>query len=341
MDINIKNNNMDELINKTDESEKKEEIKQDKKDIQEKKEKKLFSFKEFHKKYHKHLLILPVIFLIFSLGYMFYFYNSTGDYFYKDISLTGGTTVTVIGEMTSSSEIQSSLSEKLDDLNVREIYDLVSNERKAIILETKSDSETTRNVLEEYLGYRLNDENSSFEFSGSTLSQSFFKQLMTAILLAFIFMAIVVFIMFRNLVPSSVVILSAFADILMTLVTVNILGIQMSSGGIVAFLMLIGYSVDTDILLTTRLLKRHEGDLYKRVAEAFKTGITMTLTSLVAVSIALIIVNPFSIVLSQIFTIIVIGLFFDIFNTWITNLSLVEWYIEHLENKETGRGSSK
>ena len=53
--LNIKNNNMDELINKTDESEKKEEIKQDKKDIQEKKEKKLFSFKEFHKKYHKHL----------------------------------------------------------------------------------------------------------------------------------------------------------------------------------------------------------------------------------------------------------------------------------------------
>ena len=274
-------------------------------------------------------------------GYLFYFYNSTGDYFYKDISLTGGTTVTIIGKTAPSSVIQSSLSDKLEDLNVREIYDLISNEQKATVLETKSDSETTRNVLEEYLGYELNEENSSFEFTGSALSQSFFKQLIFAILLAFIFMTIVVFILFRNLIPSGVVILSAFADILMTLVTVNLLGIEMSSGGIVAFLMLIGYSVDTDILLTTRLLKRHEGDLYKRVAEAFKTGITMTLTSLVAVSIALIIVNPFSIVLSQIFTIIVIGLFFDIFNTWITNLSLVEWYIEHLENKETGRGSSK
>ena len=73
---------------------------------------------------------------------------------------------------------------------------------------------------------------------------------MIAILVSFIFMAIVVFIIFRNLVPSrSSYYLAAFADILMTFVVVNILGIKMSSAGIIALLMLIGYSVDTDILL--------------------------------------------------------------------------------------------
>ena len=160
-------------------------------------------------------------------------------------------------------------------------------------IETKTEGDTTKEVLEEYFGYELNSENSSFEFTGSALSKSFFNQLLIAILIAFIFMAIVVFIIFRTFVTSIAVIVSAFADILMTLSLVNILGIKMSSAGIVAFLMLIGYSVDTDILLTTRILKRSEGSLNERVLGAFKTGITMTLTSLLAIVFALIIVKSF------------------------------------------------
>ena len=103
---------------------------------------------------------------------------------------------------------------------------------------------------------------------------------------------------------------------------------EISSAGIVAFLMLIGYSVDTDILLTTRILKRHEGTLNERLSGAFKTGMTMTLTSLFAIVSALIVVKSFSVILTQIFTIISIGLVFDIFNTWVTNVSILKWYAE-------------
>jgi len=183
-------------------------------------------------------------------------------------------------------------------------------------------------ILEEYLGYELTSENSSFEFTGSTLSENFYQQLLVAILFAFVFMGIIVFILFRTFVPSVAVIISAFADIIMTLVVVDLFGIKMSSAGIVAFLMLIGYSVDTDILLTTRLLKRSEGSLNQRIYGAFKTGMTMTLTSLMAVIVALLIVQSFSIVLTQIFTILSIGLIFDMFNTWVTNVSILKWYME-------------
>ena len=54
----------------------------------------------------------------------------------------------------------------------------------------------------------------------------------------------------------------------------------------------------------------------------------MTLTSLFAMGLALVVVSSFSVVLTQIFTIVVIGLGFDIFNTWITNVSILKWYIE-------------
>ena len=114
----------------------------------------------------------------------------------------------------------------------------------------------------------------------------------------------------------------------MTLALVDLLGIKMSGAGIVAFLMLIGYSVDTDILLTTRILKRGDYPLNTRIFKAFKTGITMTLTSLLAISFALIVVKSFSNILTQIFTILIIGLSFDILNTWITNVSILKWYVE-------------
>lgn len=282
---------------------------------------------KFHDKNYKLLLLIPVALLLFSLVYMGVFYSKNQDFIHKDISLTGGTSVT-INDKINIVDLKEALSEKLENINTREIYDIISREQKAIIIETKSSTTKTKEVLEEYLGYELNEENSSFEFTGSTLGESFYQQLLIAILFAFIFMAIVVFIIFRTFVPSAAVIISAFADILMTLVLVNILGIQMSSAGIIAFLMLIGYSVDTDILLTTRILKRDEGSLNKRIFGAFKTGTTMTLTSLLAVIFALIVVSSFSSVLTQIFTILAIGLGFDLLNTWITNVSILKWHVK-------------
>jgi len=283
--------------------------------------------KNWHDRNYKLLLLIPAILLVFSFVYVGVFYQTHGDIFYKDISLTGGTTLT-IQEKIDVNKLKEDLSDKLEDLNVREIYELITGEQKAVVLETKASVTATKSVVEDYLGYELTEENSSIEFTSSIFSENFYRQLLIAILIAFVFMAIVVFIIFRTFVPSIAVIISAFADILMTLVLVDILGLKMSLGGIIAFLMLIGYSVDTDILLTNRILKRSEGSINERAFGAFKTGMTMTLTSLLAFTIALIIVSSFSMILTQIFSILVIGLGFDILNTWITNISIIKWYAE-------------
>ena len=296
---------------------------------EQKQEKNKFSarFEKFYDKKYKLLLLIPLSLLLFSFIFMTFFYSQNQDFIRKDISLTGGTSVTINGDIDAA-DLKQALSEKLEDISTREIYDLISREKLAVIVETTSDGEKTEQALEQYLGYQLTEENSSFEFTGSNLSESFYKQLLIAILVAFFFMAIVVFIIFKTPLPSVAVIFSAFADILMTLVVVDILGIKVSSAGIIAFLMLIGYSVDTDILLTTRILKRDEGSLNYRIFGAFKTGVTMTLTSLFAVLFALFVVGSFSSVLTQIFTILSIGLAFDLLNTWVTNTSILKWYME-------------
>lgn len=289
--------------------------------------------KDFHDKYYKLLLIIPLILLLFSLIYMINFYNKNQDFIYKDISLSGGTTITLY-EKIDIHKINFDLSNKLDDFSVREISDLITQEQKAVIIETKSSGEEARQILEEYLGHTLTEENSSFEFTGSTLSNAFYKQLLIAILFSFVLMSIVIFIIFRNFIPSLTIILCVVADILFTLVSVNLLGIKLSTAGIVAFLMLIGYSVDTDILLTNRILKRSDGSLNQKILGAFKTGITMTSTSIIAVIVAFFITKSISSSLAQIFIIMFIGLSFDIFNTWLTNVSILKWYVLHKERNK-------
>ena len=286
---------------------------------------------KFHDKNYKKLLLIPLILLLFSFIYMFTFYSNNNDIIYKDFSLTGGTSITISGEINAL-KLEQTLSDKLDEVSTREIYDLVTREQTALIVQTKTDTEEAKEIIEDYSGFKLTNENSSFEFIGSTLSNNFYKQLSMAVLMAFFFMGLIVFFIFRTFVPSLAVIVSAFADIFMTLTLVNLLGIQMSSAGIVAFLMLIGYSVDTDILLTNKVLKGHDGTLNQKIFGAFKTGITMTLTSFLAILFALIVVSSFSPLLTQIFTVLVIGLGFDILNTWITNVSILKWYVKKNEN---------
>lgn len=294
----------------------------------------LQSTKNRYDRHYKLTIIIPALMLIFSIFYLINFNSKNNDIIYKDISLTGGTEFTVIDKKADIELLKDSLEQQFSDISIRKISELRTGAQKGFILETKAAPEEMKPILEDYLGYELNQDNSSVEFSGAALSTGFYQQLRFAILIAFVFMAIVVFLVFRTFVPSFAVVLSAFADILMTIVTVDIFGINLSIAGIIAFLMLIGYSVDTDILLTSRLLKRKEGTINMAIWDAFKTGITMTLTSIAAVGASLIIIYNLSDTLRQIFTIILIGLFYDILNTWLTNAPLLRWHLERKEVKK-------
>ena len=58
----------------------------------------------------------------------------------------------------------------------------------------------------------------------------------------------------------------------------------------------------------------------------------MTFT-LIAVAAGLFVVYSYASVLNQIFTILLIGLSFDLINTWITNAVILKWF---LEKKQVG-----
>ena len=171
----------------------------------------------------------------------------------------------------------------------------------------------------------------SFRAVGPSLSQQSLTQVYYALAFAFLFMSITVFIIFRNLIPSLAVIFAAFSDIIIAVGGMSLLGIPLSLASVGALLMLIGYSVDTDILLTTRVLKRREGTINERAKDAMKTGFTMAaaaIGSMVALYLVVRFFMPYAQVLDQIASVLIIGLVADVLATWLFNLGVLRWYME-------------
>jgi len=144
---------------------------------------------------------------------------------------------------------------------------------------------------------------------------------------AFAGMSVLIFVMFRSFVPSIAVVASAFSDVMIPLAMMNLLGIDLSLGTIAALLMLIGYSVDSDILLNNSILRR-SGNFYESTSRAMRTGVTMTLTSIAAMAVMTVLAWLFGIqIMTAIGLILVIGLLADLMNTYLLNVSLLRWHV--------------
>lgn len=265
----------------------------------------------------KQLVIIPLVLLVISIVLLSLNMINTGMPVTPGIDFSGGTAVTVITPDTRE-QIQSTFS----GYPLIDISEGVNNGKflKFSSMDDVKFRSLTSLISQKYPDAKIDQIGESF---GKTLQY----QAVIAIIFSFIGMAIVIFLAFRTFVPATAVVLSAFADMVMTAATMNIVGIPLSLGTVAALLMLIGYSVDSDILLTNRVLKR-QGKLNEKLSGAFTTGIIMTSTTLAATA-ALFIVSWFGSVqiLMEISAVLLIGLVFDIMNTWLTNVGILKWYV--------------
>ncbi len=192
--------------------------------------------KEIYEKQYKKLVIIPIAILIFAFGVIAYTYISTGDFVNKGVSLKGGSTIT-INTAVGVPDLESSLKAKFpnSDISVRSLTSL----GKTIGIAVDSDLQESKGIatLLQAVGEKIDLKENKYgvEVIGSSLGSSFFKQTMVAMLLSFLLMAIVVFIYFRNFIPSLVIVICAFSDIICTLAVFNLTGIKLTTGGIAAF----------------------------------------------------------------------------------------------------------
>jgi len=262
------------------------------------------------------LVAIPLVLLIISLIMLASTMAATGMPVTPGIDFSGGTAVTII---TSDSREQ--LQSTFAGYPLNDIGDV--NNGKFLKFGTMDDAKYQS--LSQMISQKYPD--AKIDQIGESFGKSLQYQAVLALIFSFIGMAIVIFLSFRTFIPSIAVVLSAFADMVMTAAVMNIVGIPLSLGTTAALLMLIGYSVDSDILLTNRVLKR-QGKLNDKLMGAFHTGIIMTSTTLAAAT-ALFVVSWFGSVqiLMEISAVLLIGLVADILNTWLTNVGILKWYV--------------
>ena len=273
---------------------------------------------------HKILIAVPIILALLSLVLIGFNGLEQG------VDLKGGSQaeLQLLGSVTPT-ELENTLDAKLNTNNIKVTSN--GNNKVTVELENNINSSTFTSALDGKAKVI------SYNEIGPVLSEEAMGQIYIAMIFAFLFMAITVFIVFREPVPSVAIILAALCDILIALGGMSILKIPLSIASVGALLMLIGYSVDTDILLTTRLLKRREGTVEERAKNAMYTGLTMSFAAIAAMGILYIVtilVMPEATTLSNISAVLVIGLIGDILSTWLMNLGILKTYIDWRQSKK-------
>lgn len=279
---------------------------------------------DFYHKKHKQLIYIPILILLFAILGIAISYFTTGEVIHKGVSLSGGIVATADVPLDIESVEQQLLAEFPDaEFTVSILQN--GGEQAGVIVETNiQDRRAFETVFSQITG--VPPDEMTIEQTDSAFGADFFSSLIRGVIVAFILMGAVVYFTFRKWTPALTVVLCVFADLVVTLGVVSLLGIKLSSAGIAAFLMMIGYSVDTNILLSWRMVKQIKEPIDVRIAGAAKTGLLMTATTMGALIVGIIFTN--SPVIAQILSILLIGLVADVINTWLLNASILRRVVE-------------
>lgn len=272
----------------------------------------------------RQLAAIPLTILAISLLILAFTFASSGAPVKLGMEFKGGTMVSV-----STEESVQSIELKYSDYPITDVRQAGTR----VIMQfgpmgNELQQELVSDVIDSYDNVEINQ-------IGPVYGEALQGQALKAVIISFIGMALVVFLIFRTFVPSLAVVLSALSNIFIAAAFMNIAGIELSLGTVAALLMLIGYSVDSDILLTTRVLKRR-GTPQENISNAMHTGVTMTTTTLSAL-VVMYLVSTYSYLLSSslsqitllsdISIVLIFGLVADMMNTWMLNTSILRWHV--------------
>jgi preprotein translocase subunit SecF len=271
---------------------------------------------DYTKYSNRQLVAIPLVVLALALCVLTAWYVMTGSPVALGIDFTEGSEITVESGL-SQSELRGAFDEPVVSVQG------VQGQTNQFIVTFES---SNIDAIRESAGA-----NGEIELLRSGSTSPIFSEdnqlfAIYGVLIAFGGMSLIAFALFRTFIPSIAIVISAFSDIVIPVAIMNLVGIKLSLGTVAALLMLIGYSVDSDILLNNHILRR-SGDFYESTYRAMRTGVTMTLTSIAAMTVMTISATLFGIdLMASIGLVLVLGLSADLMNTYMLNVTLLRWY---------------
>ena len=271
----------------------------------------------------KNLIFIPIILLVFSIFILYQNKQAEGSWIKKDIDLKGGVLVTIeSSQKIDAKQVESILAQKYGSVIVSSLrtstgYGATIEADISVQLEDIIDTLKESNIpINSY----------SAEIIGPALGEAFFNQVRNVLIIGFGLMAIMIFFVYKNPIPSFSMVFAVAGDILAALAITSLFGVEIGFAGFVSLLMFIAYAVDTNIVLTSSVLKIKKEDFKKEYKRSFKTGLTMT--SAVVLTMSVVLILSTSKLLTNIASVLLVGFLADIIFTWIFNAGLLQYYIE-------------
>ncbi|PIV89736.1 MAG: hypothetical protein COW47_01165 [Candidatus Huberarchaeum crystalense] len=228
----------------------------------------------------------------------------------------------------SETEIYAALGD-LSGVNVKETTSFTGTRILDITLKSGSNSLTKQQFEEKVMSALNLKEKPHAKEIDSYLGKILYEKTTRILLFSFLLMGGAVFFYFRSVVPSVMAVSCVLIDVIETFIIASFLGVEINTSTIIAFMFVFGYSINTDVLLTTKLMKMREGTIFASIKSAAKIGLTMQITSWCAfLAIQLVSTNDIARTIALIMN---IAIAFDIINTWIINTGILRWYLEKKE----------
>lgn len=205
----------------------------------------------------------------------------------------------------------------------------VAEAQGALAIARESFKESLNKEIIKQLGLNAEEaEKIQYTEISPALGEFFWRYALYAIALATVLLLALMFVFFRKFVPVIAIIQAALFDVLCALTALTLLRIPFSITALSALLMLVGYSIDTDIMLTAKVLKG-SGSPRENAFSAMNTGITMTGITIVTTTIMSIFSFIYGIdIILTISVVLLFGLLGDLLSTWFMNAPIIIWYVE-------------
>ena len=150
--------------------------------------------KYIYEKHYKKLLIIPFALLLIAILSIGIQVATTGDFINRDVSLKGGVTVTIpTSEKIDVLQLKETISSRFPENDILTKSLSRFGTQVGVIVEVDIEKEQVDALIAEIgkaLSMELTSNEYSIEFVGSSLGASFFKEIIRALLIAFLLMAL-------------------------------------------------------------------------------------------------------------------------------------------------------
>lgn len=169
---------------------------------------------------------------------------------------------------------------------------ITSEDAKTIVEQAEnifsSAKENYRSKIMSTISSKVHVESYSFKEVGPALSTFFLNKAQETIFYAIALTSLAVFIVFRKIAPTIIIMISSLLNLLFALGAMGLFGVPLTLASLATLLMVLGTSLDTTILVGVKVFKKREGEVISAMYNSKNTTYTMIVGLLISFFVLLI-----------------------------------------------------